>query len=173
MKSNPGKLRLFLLILITGIILTGCGQTGLDSSATESNNSFSGEYYDLQGTWGGFAHGHGYFRHISIDADDLVYMDTREDELLRYEFVIEGQNGRVFWGTKIVYLSDSQSSEGEEMMIEEGFSGAFERDSNNFYIVEHEDGLAFGKVLSDGEIEIIYKENEEQPRILIYELSRK
>ncbi len=173
MKSKLGKLRLFLLILITGIVLTGCGQTGSDGSTTDSNNSFSGEYYNLQGTWSGFAYGHGYFRHISIDANDLVYMDTREDELLRYEFVIEEQNGRVFWGTKIVYLSDSQNSGGEETMIKEGFSGAFERDSNNFYIVEHDDGLAFGKVLPDGEIEIIYKENEEQPRILIYELKRK
>ncbi len=173
MKRKNIKAGLFLLALFVGIMMIGCGQTQSNDSAVEGSASFSGEYYDLTGLWDGFAYGHGYFRHISTSEDDLVYMNTKEDGLLRYEFEIEGQNGRVFWGTKKVYLKNPPGSAEEERMIFEGFSGVFERESNNFYLVEHDDGLAFGKVLADGEIEIIYKENENEPRILIYELTRK
>lgn len=173
MKKKFSKVGLFVLILILGIMLAGCGQAELDNSATESKTSFSGEYYDLKGTWEGFAYGHGVFDRAN-NSNDFIYMDSREAELTHYEFEIEEQKGRVFWGNKKVYFTDPAKT-GEEKMMQEGFSGVFERDSNNFYIVEHDDGYAFGKVLSDGEIEIIYKENEEtkQPRILIYELSRK
>ena len=121
------------------------------------------DYPNITGEWIGSSYGHGNV--IMDDSDEAVYYDGRG--LDNIHFHILEQNGRIFWGVKMVYDPNG------DLLREEGFSGLFKKDSDHFHILEHDDGSGKGIMISINEIEIIYTENENYPLMLIYELKRK
>lgn len=121
------------------------------------------DYPNIIGEWIGSSYGHGNV--IMDDSDEVVYYDGRG--LDNVHFHILEQEGRIFWGVKMVFDVNG------DLVREEGFSGLFKKDSNHFHILEHHDGLCNGELISDNEMEIIYTENVTYPLMLIYELKRK
>jgi uncharacterized protein involved in type VI secretion and phage assembly len=101
------------------------------------------------------------------DRNEFVVYDGRG--LNNIVYVVEGQEGRIFWGRKTV-----RNPKGDTM-IEENFSGVFARNSSDFHIMEHVDGHSIGTVIAPDELEIIHMDHharDETPVLLIYELSR-
>ena len=100
---------------------------------------YASNYPQLTGTWVGSTYGHGYFP-IKGTTEYHKFLDGRES--MKVHYIIQEQKERLFWGIKKVFTDTG------EMMFEEEFSGAFEKDSQRFYIIEHLDGTGMGQVIN-------------------------
>lgn len=122
---------------------------------------YASNYPQLTGTWVGTTYGHGYFP-IKGTTEYQKFLDGRES--MKVHYIIQEQKERLFWGIKKVFTDTG------EIMFEEEFSGAFERDSQRFYIIEHLDGKGMGQVINGNEIDIVYLEGNDLPKVMIYQL---
>jgi hypothetical protein len=94
---------------------------------------------DLTGKWKSrnYAHHHeqrGFFTNSEADG----------------EWVIKEQQGRFFYGERSYTMKALGSSK-----VTEGFSGVISRDGKRLYMVDHDEDILIGDILSDGSIELI------------------
>lgn len=94
---------------------------------------------NLKGKWTtkSYAHHHkkgGFFSHSEVNG----------------QWVIKEQQGRFFYGERSYTLKHISKKKATE-----GFSGVISRDGKRVYIVDHEDDILIGDVLSDNAIELI------------------
>ncbi|PKL60840.1 MAG: hypothetical protein CVV33_00610 [Methanomicrobiales archaeon HGW-Methanomicrobiales-4] len=91
---------------------------------------------DLVGNWTGTSVGH-------------MKQSGYEGSLgYNYTLSIEEQKGRTFNGTLYIFGPDYNGST--------GFSAAIGHDMKNFYMPQYDQGMNFGEIISQDEIEIIY-----------------
>lgn len=65
-------------------------------------------------------------------------------------WVIKEQQGRFFYGERSYTMKAFDRSK-----VTEGFSGVISRDGKRLYIVDHDEDILIGNILSDGSIELI------------------
>ncbi|MDO9528078.1 MAG: hypothetical protein Q7J27_02855 [Syntrophales bacterium] len=117
---------------------------------------------NLKGKWTtkSYAHHHskrGFFSNSEVDG----------------QWIIKEQQGRFFYGDRSYTKRQISKKKGTE-----GFSGVISRDGKRVYIVDHEDDILIGDVLSDNSIEfIIINESEKgnknhQPSVGLMEIER-
>ncbi|MFA4916592.1 MAG: hypothetical protein WC560_07980 [Syntrophales bacterium] len=95
---------------------------------------------DLTGKWTTKSYGHhhekrGFFSNSEADG----------------KWVIKEQQGRFFYGERSYTRKQIDSSK----VTTEGFSGVISRDGKRLYIVDHDEDILIGDVLSDGSVELI------------------
>lgn len=66
------------------------------------------------------------------------------------KWVIKKQQGRFFYGERSYIMKASGSSK-----VTEGFSGVISRDGKRLYIVDHDEDILIGDILSNGSIELV------------------
>jgi hypothetical protein len=117
---------------------------------------------NLKGKWTtkSYAHHHqkrGFFTNSEVDG----------------QWIIKEQQGRFFYGERSYTKKQISKKKGAE-----GFSGVISRDGKRVYIVDYEDDILIGDVLSDNSIEfIIINEAEKghknhQPSVGLMEIER-
>jgi len=94
---------------------------------------------DLTGKWTAenYSHHHeqrGFFSYLEADG----------------EWLIKEQQGRIFYGERSYTKKQYESSK-----TKEGFSGVISRDGKRLYIVDHDEDILIGDIVSDGLIELI------------------
>ena len=94
---------------------------------------------DLTGNWTSKTYSHHHEKHGFIS-----------NPKANGNWVIEKQMGRLFYGERI-YTRGSFSSE----EVTEGFSGVISRDGKRLYMVDHDEDILIGDIVSDGSIELI------------------
>jgi len=95
---------------------------------------------DLTGKWisKSYAHHHeqsGFFSNKEADG----------------KWTIKEQQGRFFYGER----SYTKKSTNPEEVFTEDFSGVVSRDGTRLYLVDHDEDILFGEILTDGSIELI------------------
>jgi len=94
---------------------------------------------DLTGTWAtkSYSHHHekqGFFSNPDVDG----------------QWIIKKQQGRLFHGERSYTMKQISTEK-----ITEGFSGVISKDGNRLYMVDHDEDILFGEILSNGLIELI------------------
>ena len=120
-------------LLITALVLAGF--TAI-ASAEET-----GDIPDLIGTWNCI--------YLEFDSQNLDY--EANDTPIR-TLHIETQNGRIFEGYKDYVWTEGENSK----QIKERFLGAIGNDNKTLYLNDFSSGVAFGEILSPGEITVYY-----------------
>ncbi|MGC9384854.1 MAG: protease inhibitor I42 family protein [Kosmotogaceae bacterium] len=116
---------------------------------------------NIVGTWKRIkSEGFGYFAPVNGDK----HMPMPEG--FTFKLFVEEQNGRAFHGRKKVWNSSG------DIVIDEYFSGLITDDGRDIYIVEHEDGIMIGTLLSNNNMELHYLESSDEPKTIYYFLTR-
>jgi len=94
---------------------------------------------NLKGKWTtkSYAHHHkksGFFSHPKVEG----------------QWVIKEQQGRFFYGDRSYTMKQISNKK-----VTEGFSGVISRDGKRVYIVDHEEDILIGDVLSENSIELV------------------
>lgn len=105
---------------------------------------------NLVGTWEGTTVSH--------------HKDRSHVQSSQYTFVIEEQKGRIITGYKAWNLLGVDTTE--------SFSGIISRDGKKFYTAEHDDGYGFGDIFSSTQIEVIYLESGDKPKVVLKMLKK-
>jgi len=105
---------------------------------------------NLVGTWEGSTVSH--------------HKDRGHVQSAQYTFVIQEQKGRIFTGYKAWNLLGVDTTE--------AFSGVISRDGKKFYTAEHDDGFGFGDIISGTQIEVIYLESLNKPKVVLKMLKK-
>lgn len=66
------------------------------------------------------------------------------------KWVIKEQHGRFFYGERSYIMKAFNNSK-----VTEGFSGVISRDGKHLYMVDHDEDILIGDILSNGSIELI------------------
>jgi hypothetical protein len=116
------------LVLFAAVMFFSAG-TGLAESSIP----------DLTGKWTSKSYGHhhekrGFFSNPEANG----------------KWVIKEQQGRFFYGERS-YTKKQISKKN----VTEGFSGVISKDGKHLYMVDHDEDILFGDILSDGSIELI------------------
>ncbi len=116
---------------------------------------------NIVGTWERIkSEGFGYFAPVNGDEH------TPLPEGFTFKLIVKEQNGRAFHGTKKVWDTDGNP------VIDEYFSGLITSNGRDLYIVEHDDGIMVGTLLSNNNMELHYLESSDEPKTIYYFLTR-
>lgn len=116
---------------------------------------------NVVGTWKRIkSEGFGYFAPANGDEH------TSLPEGFTFELVIKEQNGRAFHGKKKVWDTDGN------LVVDEYLSGLISSNGKDIYIVEHNDGIMVGTLVSNNNIELHYLESSDEPKTIYYFLTR-
>lgn len=105
---------------------------------------------NLVGTWEGSTVSH--------------HKDRGHVQSAEYTLVIEEQKGRIFTGYKAWNLLGVDTTE--------ALSGIISRDGKKFYTAEHDDGYGFADIISSSQIEVIYLESGNKPKVVLKMLKK-
>ena len=94
---------------------------------------------DLTGKWKTVNYGHHH--------EQRGFISNSEAE---GSWIIKEQQGRFFYGERTYSRKQLSNSK-----ITEGFSGVISRDGKRLYMVDHDEDILIGDIVSDGSIELI------------------
>lgn len=141
------------IAIVVAVFACGCTATSTGENTEAAISAPESEFVipDITGTWTGDVSGHtklggfGNFNHPT--------------------FIIAEQDGSAFYGYKEVI----QSWDGQPHT--ENFSGVITNDGE-IYISDHDIGFFIGQILSPDQIELVYMEDQDEPKALLITLSR-
>ncbi len=101
---------------------------------------------NLKGKWTtkSYAHHHnkgGFFSNPKVDG----------------EWVVKEQQGRLFYGERSYTMKQIKNKK-----VTEGFSGVISRDGKRVYIVDHDEDILMGDILSENSIELVIMNEPEK-----------